>query len=176
MLLEKYYLSATMWGETGLAVALTRQRGMFHVNIARDKWQTATTQAGAVINDRVPQARVRAKPLIGLCSVYWDKTGRKQQGIRNQTGLSWYLRARNGASQFASILWQERVTACLWTQDVNNTRVVVQEPIKFKWIPLNVCPIFHLIFKWKKNRQLLQLCLCFWDYLNYVTNPCPTED
>lgn len=46
--------------------------------------------------------------------------------------------------------------------------VVVQEPIKFKWISLNVCPNFSLIFKW---RQLLQLCLYFEDYLNYVTNP-----
>lgn len=51
-------------------VVLTRQTGLFHVNIARDKWQTVTTQAGVVISDRVPQARVGAETLTGLCSVY----------------------------------------------------------------------------------------------------------
>lgn len=57
---------------------------------------------------------------------------------------------------------------------INTLTAVENGPIKFKRISLNLCPIFHLIFKWKKKRRLLQLCLCFWDYLNYVTNPCPT--
>lgn len=73
--------STTAWWETELAVVLTRQRGMFRVNITREKWQTATTQAGAVINDRVALPRVRAKT-ISLGFVVTTET--KQEGKMKQ--------------------------------------------------------------------------------------------
>lgn len=181
MLLEKNYPSATTWWETGLAVVLTRQRGMFHVNIARDKWQTATTQAGAVINDKVPQARVRAKTLwLGFAV----STETKQEGnnTKHETKLdshgictpdnfmehqslppyrdrSEWLHAHGIWGLVKPIRsvprWKNKTV--LHTQDVNSMTVVVQEPIK----SFNLCPNFHLIFKRKKKRLLLQLRLYF---------------
>lgn len=161
--------------ETGLTVVLTRQRGMFHVNIARDKWQTATTQAGAVINDRVPEASVRAKTLSLGFAV---STETKQEGNSNKykTKVDSHSSCTPDKSTEHYKVMQTVTEKMFCTHDVNNVRTAAQEVIKFKWASLNLCPNFHLIFKWKNKSQLLQLCRAVWDFLNYVTNPHPTEE
>lgn len=70
---------------------------MFRVNITREKWQTATTQAGAVINDRVARPRVRAKTISsGFVVTIETKQERKMKQNwtfteASQQIISWHI-------------------------------------------------------------------------------------